>query len=129
MGQCEISGDPTLWSVEKQQDIPIREVPDVGRAFIQGRVESFRHGLARLSVRGIPLPALTVCLDSDGLSFDYRPGPEWNEQTVEALSDMLRQVLQLAPQAQIKQADEGEYSHPNVEFTEAFEAYVSKADA
>jgi hypothetical protein len=125
MEQCEIYGNPTLWSIEKQQDIPIREISGVARAFFQGRVESFRHGLVGISIRGVLLPDLTVSVDLDGMSFDYRKGPAWDEQKVTALFDLLHQIRERVPQANVKQADEGCYLNPNEEFAEALKLYGS----
>jgi hypothetical protein len=127
MEQCEIYGSPTLWSIEKQLDIPIREIPQVARAFFQGRVESFRHGIVGLAIRDVLLPALSVCVDSDGLSLDFRKGAEWDEQKVAALFDLLLQFREKAPQANIKQCDEGSYLNPNEEFAEALKLYASQS--
>ena len=125
MGQCEIAHNPKLWSVEEQLDVPIREVVNPARAFAEGRVETFRHCLAGLRSYGVALPELSVSVEADGLSFDYRMGKHWTERTVLALFELLRQVQRLAPQARIFQADEGGHSCPNVEFSEAFTAYVA----
>lgn len=129
MGRCEIAHDPKLWSIEEQLDVPIREVSNPARAFVEGRVETFRHCLVGLRSHGIALPELSVCVEPDGLSFDYRMGEHWTECTVLALFELLRQVQRLAPQANIFQTDEGRHSCPNVEFSEAFTAYVAHTDA
>lgn len=129
LSQCTIAGDPTLWSLEAEQDVPIREVPYPARAFVQRKVASFRHCLASLVVGKVELPTLSVCVEPEGVSFDYRMGSEWGEREVLALFELLRQLCQLVPNARILQADEGGYSRPNVEFSEALQAYAANADA
>lgn len=129
LGQCTIAGHPTLWSLETEQDIPIREVRYPARAYVQRKVESFRHCLAGLFVGKVELPMLSICVESEGISFDYRMGSEWGESEVLALFELLRQLCQLAPHARILQADEGGYSHPNIEFSKALQAYAANADA
>jgi hypothetical protein len=126
---AEIPRRTTVWSTENQQDIPICEVPFPARAFREGRIASFRHLLVGLSVDGVVLPTLSVCLVSNELSLDYRMGSEWNEQKVAALFELLRNLLRLAPQARIVQADEGSFKAPNVAFSLAFEAFVKNFDA
>lgn len=129
LSQCTVAGDPTLWSLETKQDVPIREVPYPARAFVQRKVESFRHCLAGLFVGEVELPTLSICLESEGVSFDYRMGSEWDDRKVVALFELLRQLHQLVPNARILQADEGGYLHPNIEFSEALKAYAADADA
>ena len=127
--QCEVPHHATVWSTEQQQDVPLCEVPFPARAFCQGRIESFRHSLEGLSVGGVALPTLSVCLLLTELSLDYRMGSEWNERKVIALFELLRHLRQIAPQARIVQADEGGYKTPNIEFSRALEAYVANPDA
>lgn len=125
MKQCEIARNPTLWSIEKQQDIAIRDVSNPARAFVEGRVETFHHCLAELHSCDVALPELSVCVWPDSLSFDYRTGSHWTERNVIALFELLRQISLRAPKANLFQTDEGNYSNPNAEFSEAFTAYVA----
>lgn len=107
MSQCSIANSPTLWSIEKEIDIPIRELQYPAREFAAGRVETFRHCLAGLSVNGVELPQLSVSVEDGGISFDYRAGEGWNEKTVLTLFEFLYQLKNLFPNARIFQADEG----------------------
>lgn len=125
MGQCAIAGSPTLWSVESQKNLAIRDVPNPARAMVEGRVESFRHCLVGLYCHGVALPELSVCVESSSLSFDYRMGSLWTNGTVWALFELLRQLRQRVANARIYQTSEGGYPHPNAEFSEAFAEYVS----
>ena len=129
MKQCIAPVGTAVWSVERGQDVPIQEIPNVARAVIEGGVACFRHGLVNLRVGDVLLPALTVFVGPDGIEFDYRMGAEWNEKTVAALFDLLCEVRRSAPQATISQAYEGEYKNRNPEFATAFEAYALSNDA
>lgn len=119
------TGDSTLWRIDLQQDVLVRNVPHPARDFVQGRVDSFRHCLAGLRVGDVELPPLTVSVESGGLSMDYRMGPDWNEQTLRALLELLRRVWAMAPHARILRADEGGHACPDLEFTQALRAYVA----
>jgi len=107
MSQCSIARDPTLWNIALDQDVPIRETSQPARAFVSGTVASFRHCLANLSIDGVALPELSVCLEDGGLSFDYRMGPEWGDSEVQALLELFTRIMVLAPNAAISRTDEG----------------------
>jgi hypothetical protein len=125
MNQCEIVLEPTLWNIELKSNVLIRELPYPARDFISGKVESFRHCLSELRINGIALPQLSVCVEAGGLSFDYKMGEGWNEQTVTALFDLLCQIRAIAPSSRIFQTEEGGYNNPNPEFSEELEKYCS----
>lgn len=122
---CSGPGDSTLWQLDCQDDVLVRDVAHPARDFVQGKVEGFRHGLVGLRMGGVELPPLTVSVDAGGLSMDYRMGPGWNEQTLCALLELLGQVLAVVPHARVLRADEGGHARPNLEFTEALRAYLA----
>lgn len=126
LSQCAIEGEPTLWSLAVGRDLPIREVAYPARAFARGEVESFRHCLAGLVIATVELPTLSISVESAGVSFDYRMGPEWGEPEVLALFEFLRLLRQLVPNAHVFQADEGGYEHPSPEFSQALQAYCAE---
>jgi hypothetical protein len=74
----------------------------------------------------VSLPELSVSVEVGGISFDYRMGEGWNEQTVLALFEFLRQLKMLVPNARVFQADEGCYETPNAEFSEALVKFCSE---
>lgn len=123
MGQCTVERSPTLWSREQERDIPIWEVRNPARDFVEGRVESFRHCLTGLRLDGVVLPTLSICVEQGGLSFDYRPGDGWNDQTVLALFRFLLALKANAPNAKIFQANEGYDKSPNPEFAVALASF------
>jgi hypothetical protein len=125
MSRCTVARTSSVWSIEQQTDICITELCCPAQDFVEGRIESFRHGLADLHMDGVLLPELSVCIDQGTLSFDYRPGADWNEQAVLALFSLLRAIKTLAPNASVFHANEGCYETPNPEFAAAFTKFVA----
>ncbi|WP_175915619.1 MULTISPECIES: hypothetical protein [unclassified Burkholderia] len=120
MSQCRASEDCTVWYVKEQKDLPISSFPTPARAYVAGEIEPFRHGLVGLSINGVELPYLTICMESIGsLSFDYQKGPKWNEITINAFLELLVHIRKLAPHALIWHAEEGHSSRPTPQFAEA----------
>lgn len=118
MTQSEIYGDPTAWSLESAEDIPIRDIDHPAKQYIEKRIESFRHGIT-LRVDDLELPSLSICVGQESIEFDYRMGKEWNEENVSGLFHFLSQVQSIAPTSKIYQADEGGSHEPNLTFQEA----------
>lgn len=125
MKRCKITGDARVWSIEKKQEVLICDLIDPAEAVIDEKVEAFMHGLVELRVDSIELPRLAVTVSKEGISFDYRMGAEWTERAVLALFKLLHQIHLLAPNARIFQTDEGYYSQPNHEFSNAFKSYIA----
>jgi len=127
MSQAQIARDPTAWSPSENRDIPLREIENPIRAYFAGSIESVFHCLSGLSINGVLLPELSVMIEPTAVSFDYRMGPEWREPELLALFHMLRSILRIAPSARIFHAHEGLSASPNVEFSEAFNLYVTRS--
>ena len=119
-----VYGDPTLWNIKEKQDISIKQIKNPAYLFTIGEVEMFRHGLADLIIDGVEIPSLTISVEKEMVSFDYRMGNEWSTQTLEALFKLLKKIKDIAPNATIIQADEGSYDKPNNKFTEALSNYL-----
>lgn len=120
MSQCRASEADIVWHIKERKDVPVVAVRDVARAYVAGEIESFRHGLFGLSIDGVELPHLTVCTEGPGgLSFDYEKGPDWNEQTIDALLELLARIREMVPQAHIWHAEEGYSDRPTPHFTAA----------
>ncbi len=105
-----IYGEPTLWSIKEERDIPIKEVKNPAQKFVNKEVETFRHELKNLVLNGIKMPTLTICVETEGVSFDYRKGKEWGPKEVNALFDFLILITRMAPDSKITQAEEGSYN-------------------
>ena len=117
MEQSEIEGDPTLWSLEEEKDVPIKSVENPSQKFIEKKVDSFRHVINHLYINDIKIPTLSICVETRGVSF------EWEEKQVSALFDLLSSIKEMAPNAKIFQANEGGYDQPSDIFATIFREY------
>ncbi len=114
MTQCTIMDSPTpiAWSIKAQADVPVASLPSPVRAFVEGEIEYFRHGLAGLAIDGVELPLLIISMEGGGcIAFDYQKGPDWTETTICAFLEMLARLRQRAPGARIWQVEEGDRMH------------------
>ena len=60
-------GDANVWSIKEGKDIPLKEIENPAKQYSQGIIESFRTGLEEFKVNGVIIPALTICIGSDGI--------------------------------------------------------------
>ena len=121
-------GQPTLWSLEEERDIKITELSNPALYYMQGKSESFRHGLVEFEICGTKIPQLSIAVNESGVEFDYRMRTEWEVKELDALFHFLYQIKRLAPTANIFQAYEGGYHKPNKEFSKSFNDYVARQD-
>lgn len=122
-------GDKTAWYISSSTDVLIRIIASPAQAFIDGKIETFRHPLNGLCVNGILLPLLTMSIDSgSSISFDYRKGSEWKQSCINAFFEILAGVRAIAPSAEIWQADEGAWDTPNPEFSAALKLFESASN-
>jgi len=124
LDRSSIYGEPTLWSIVEEKDIPVREIENPAQMFIDRKVEPFRHGLDNLVIEKVELPGLSICVEAGGVSFDYRMGADWTKSCVEALFKFLSMLKSIGPNARVFQADEGGHESPNSLFEEAFQEYM-----
>jgi len=129
VSNSEIYNNPTLWSIEEQKDVPIKQIVNPAKNFVEGRVECFHHGLENLKMDGVIIPQLGIFVENGRLSLDYRMGLEWEPIEVEALFKLLYSMVKSAPNLKVRHADEGCYDKPNKEFTDAFAKYVKEKKA
>lgn len=126
VSKAGIYGEPTLWSIKEDRDIPIKKVNNPAQKFVNQEVETFRHGLENFNLNGIKMPPLTICVETGGLSFDYRKGKDWGVKEVNALFDFLIMISQMSPDSKIIQAEEGSYETPSSEFSKVFQEMKRK---
>lgn len=120
MSHCTPSENSSAWHIKDKRSVRISALPAPARAFVEGEIELFRHGLVGLSIAGVELPYLTISVESiDCVSFGYRKGPEWTEHTINALLEMLARIHALAPNALIEHAEEGSSRRPTEYFAGA----------
>ena len=122
-----IYGDPLAWSIKEQRDIPIRELLHPAKSFMNGEIESFRHGLADFKFSEVQIPELTIEIGQGAISFDYRMGKAWGPSHLAAFFDFLSEIKRQVPNVRIYQADEGCQESPNVEFENALQLYCGQS--
>jgi hypothetical protein len=105
--QTGIYSDPLAWDRENECDIQLKSMPDPARQFLDGRLESFRHGLELFTFSGVEIPSLTIAVRDESVEFDYRMGAAWGISEVSALFDFLWVIQQMAPNAIITHGCEG----------------------
>lgn len=126
MCHCSGPGCRTAWSISKQVDVPVADLPSPALAYVDGEVESFRHLLTDLSIGGVPLQDMTVCLEGSGLSVDYRKGPQWTQTTINALLELLTHIQQRAPAARIWHSEERLVEGTSARFPAALRQYQTE---
>lgn len=125
MSRCSVFGEPTAWGVAELRDVPLSAFPRPAQAFTSGKIEQFRHGLAGLTINGAAIPQLTISVEPGRVSFDYRKGDGWSEQTVSALFTLIAELRRIAPDAVVFQAEEGRSDRPSEAFTRALDAFAA----
>lgn len=113
----------TVWSRAEEIEFQMSKLKDAAFEVVSGNIEPFRVFIGCISINNIRLPEMTVFIDKNEISFDYRMGPSWNEVSVMALFELLSGIKEIAPNATIFQAFEGGYKNPNSEFSVALELY------
>jgi hypothetical protein len=129
--KCGVYSDewnPTFWDRVDEQDVPVTSVDDPASLVVNGRAESFRHGLSEVSSGGVVVPSLTIVVWPNSIEFDYRMGPEWGPTQLDALFDFLWGVQQLASTATISHSFEG-CSDRSTSFADAWNRYKVEKSA
>lgn len=129
VAQAPMPADARAWDRIRECDVVLAQVSRPALGFVAGDLETFRHTLPGLAVDGTVLPLLTVCVEPDGLSFDYQTGDEWGLPEALALFELLHRIQQQAPQARIQRTEEGG-ADPTPAFVAAWERYrAARADS
>ncbi|WP_162246085.1 hypothetical protein [Variovorax sp. Root318D1] len=127
MSQCVVLGNPSTWHVAEEKDIALKAISDPAKAFLDGEIKTFRHGLGGLTINGCVLPLLTISLETPTcISFDYRSGSEWNERTITAFLQFVFGIREQAPNARIWRTDEGAWDRPSSKFTAALKQFEAE---
>ena len=124
MSQAEILDDPMAWTIPEEHGIPLKQLNNAAELVVEGKILSLSHGLADLKIRDVTLPQLNIWVQPGAVSFDYRMGPEWGPNEVEALFEFLWGLVQNIPTAKVFRAEEGCYFEPTEEFTRVWNEYA-----
>lgn len=87
------SKEPHYWSKNRDCEVPILFEDNPSRLVVSGDAEPFHLCFDGIhSPSGKAIPELGLFVYSDGLSFDYRMGPQWNIEAVEGLIEFIAEM-------------------------------------
>jgi hypothetical protein len=114
----------TIWHDEREEQLPLAEVPDAGALVTSGRIGSLHVVLSGVRSAGIRLPDLGVSLFRDSVELDYRMGRDWNPIVLSAFVDLLIELQQLDPGSRLDAHADADVQE---QFREAIERYLVAA--
>lgn len=88
----------TYWSTVEKRDCIIEFGSNPAVLVLRSEVEAFHVVFTGLtSSKGVSIPDLGVfVLGEDNIAFDYRMGPEWSDEAIEGLFELMSEVAGLA---------------------------------
>lgn len=87
----------TIWHDEREEEVPLLEVPDAGALATSGRIGSLHVVLRGVRSGGVRLPDLGVGLFVDEVVLDYRMGRHWNAIVLAAFVELITELQQIDP--------------------------------
>ena len=89
LGAVDASRGEALVEVDDSAALRTFAGPEDAARVAEGTVRPFHLVVDSIVVDGVGLPDLGVLVESDRLTFDYRMGPEWGAETIDALLRLL----------------------------------------
>ena len=87
--------EPTFWSVPEQEERRVDSVPNAAALVVSGDAEPFHLVFSGIEIDGTSIPDLGVYVFPDELALNYRMGPEWGPEQVNALFSLLHELTQI----------------------------------
>ena len=85
-----VTEGPSYWSKSRDSDVLFSHSENPAEAALSGDTDSFHIVFGGIkSPKGKVVPDLGLFVHRDCLSFDYRKGPEWNEEALEGLFELI----------------------------------------
>ena len=124
----EYAGDNWFWHHSTERETPLDSVQNAAALVVIGEAEIFHTVLNGISFFGSVIPDLGVFVFQDAIVLDYRMGHDWNAANLTALFELLRQIQNIEPGAQISLSPT--FFHPKwrAEFQAAFAEYIQRAE-
>lgn len=94
-----VSKQSYLWSKVTNDEVELSAVPNPAALVVSGEAEPFHVVFGGVESNGVVIPDLGVFVFPSQLVLDYRMGPEWSGARVNALFELLAQMLVLDRQA------------------------------
>lgn len=96
------TGKPTLILNDEGQSPTASSLDEMVEAVREGYAVNVCFCLTDLTHERVRLPEIMVCVWRDSVTLEYRQGPGWTRDSVEALFSLLRSLHAMSPQAQLE---------------------------
>jgi hypothetical protein len=80
----------------------VSEQPDVAALVVSGQVSHACVGADGIGLDGAELPTLSMFIYPDSIEFFWETGPPWREDHVPVFLAIMRELLDLAPNASLR---------------------------
>ena len=90
-----VSENPTFYSRVHETEQPLDSVSNAAASVVAGEAEAFHVVFGGIAARGTTIPDLGVFVFPDQLALDYRMGPDWGSDELEALFGLLLELTSL----------------------------------
>lgn len=98
-----VTENPCYWSVSQECIVPILIDDNPSSFVISGEAEPFHLCFGDIkSPTGKRIPVLGVFVYSDGIALDYRMGPEWNQDAIEGLFELMLSITESAENVEVE---------------------------
>jgi hypothetical protein len=83
-------------------DVTVSQRPDVAALVVSGQAGHACVGADGIGLDGVELPTLSMFIYSDSIEFFWETGPPWREGHVPVFLAIMRELLDLAPDAALR---------------------------
>ena len=94
-------GQASFWSRTRDEECALDSVPAAAELVARGEADPFHVVLCGIRSRGVTIPDLGVFVSGDQLALDYRMGAGWGHDTLQALFELLAELVRPDPGASL----------------------------
>ncbi len=120
-----VSDNACFWSKTHDTERPLDSVSNAAALVVSGEAEAFHVVLGGVQCRSAAIPDLGVFVFPDQLALDYRMGPAWGPQELEAFFGLLSELTALDPDAALS-LEEGALADVVARFQNAWRRWASE---
>ena len=82
-----------LWHIPTESNVKLSQFACAAEVMLRGEAETFHMLLKQPTFEGITLPDLGAFIFKNEIILDYRRGPEWTEQVVNAFLRLISKLM------------------------------------